>query len=215
MSTQSNLNNRELTKNSAATDNSTTNKPKLSRAEQTRINGAKSRGPKTEEGKQRSSRNAFKHGLTSNVILTEEDPREFQHLIDIWTAELKPESTAQRTLVRKLALAEFRLQRTVALNTNMLDYETDTRAQKHFEAWPTLTRTGVIALSFRDANEEHRAFEILRRYETQFDRAFSRNIRLLFDLQDRLEKRAKRRKPAAQADKSHKNQPVASNRKAK
>ena len=213
MSSQSDLNNRETATNS--TDNATTNKPKLSRSEQARINGAKSRGPKTEEGKQRSSRNAFKHGLTSNVILTEEDPREFQHLIDIWTAELKPESTAQRTLVRKLALAEFRLQRTVALNTNMLDYETDTRAQKHFEAWPTLTRTAVIALSFRDANEEHRAFEILRRYETQFDRAFSRNIRLLFDLQDRLEQRAKRRKPAAQADKPHKNQPVASNRKAK
>ena len=215
MPSQSNLNNREIASNSISDNNDNQNPRKLSRAEQARINGAKSRGPKTEEGKRRSSRNAFKHGLTSNVILSEEDPREYQHLIEIWTAELKPETTAQREVVRKLALAEFRLQRTIALNTNMLDYETDTRAEKHFEKWPTLTRTGVIALSFRDATEEHHAFEILRRYETQFDRAFSRNIRLLFDLQDRLEKRAKRRKPAARADKPHTNQQVASNRKAK
>lgn len=204
-SSQSNLNNRELAKNSAA-DNATTNKPRLSRSEQARINGAKSRGPKSEEGKFRSSRNAFKHGLTSNSILSEEDPKEYQHMIDLWTAELKPDSTAQRRLVQKIALADFRLQRAIALQTNLLDFETDTRAEKHFEAWPTLTRTGVIALSLRDANNESNSFDLLRRYEAEHDRSVYRNLRLFFDLQDRNRPRKSAAKSAARRVQLVKNQ---------
>ena len=52
----------------------------------------KKRGPKTPEGKARSSRNALKHGLRARdfVLLPEEDPQEWtQHVLDL-EARLRP-----------------------------------------------------------------------------------------------------------------------------
>ena len=54
----------------------------LSRSEQARINGAKSRGPKTDAGKARSASNATKHNLSGKglVILHTENDEAFQEL---------------------------------------------------------------------------------------------------------------------------------------
>ena len=52
------------------------------RAEASRKNGAKSRGPKTLEGKARSAQNALKHGMRAQeyIVLAEEDAGEFAGL---------------------------------------------------------------------------------------------------------------------------------------
>jgi hypothetical protein len=49
------------------------------RAEASRKNGGKSRGPRTPEGKARSAQNALKHGLRAEkyVVLPDEDIGEF------------------------------------------------------------------------------------------------------------------------------------------
>ena len=52
------------------------------RAEASRRNGAKSKGPRTPEGKARSSRNALRHGLRAqkHMLLAGESVAEYQRL---------------------------------------------------------------------------------------------------------------------------------------
>jgi len=83
------------------------------RAEASRRNGAKSRGPKTREGKARSAQNALKHGLCAqrHVVLPEEDAAEFAALEAALIEELAPEGVLQSVLVQRIVAAAWRLSR--------------------------------------------------------------------------------------------------------
>src|SRR5262245_38388233 len=76
----------------------------LDRAETSRRNGAKSRGPKTTEGKQRSKFNAVKHGLTAKtLVLPGEDAELLQLRIQTWTHDRQPASDEERYLIQRAA----------------------------------------------------------------------------------------------------------------
>jgi hypothetical protein len=83
------------------------------RAEASRKNGARSRGPKTEEGKARSAQNALKHGLRAQkyVVLPEEDAAQFAGLEAAMIEELAPVGALQMVLARRVAVAAWRLAR--------------------------------------------------------------------------------------------------------
>jgi hypothetical protein len=80
------------------------------RAERARRNGARSRGPRTEAGKARSSRNALRHGLTAKVHLVQagEDEAAFHGLTTRLFAELAPTGEVDGFLVANLAAAMWR-----------------------------------------------------------------------------------------------------------
>jgi hypothetical protein len=77
------------------------------RAEASRRNGARSRGPKTPEGKARSARNALKHGLRSEkyAVLPDEDRAEFAALEAALADELAPQGVLHSVLVGRIARA--------------------------------------------------------------------------------------------------------------
>ena len=83
-----------------------------------RRNAFKSTGPMTEEGKNRSRRNAVRHGLTAEtVIATLEDTDDYQAFEAAVTADYDAETAVERELVLRLASILWRLRRATGIET--------------------------------------------------------------------------------------------------
>jgi hypothetical protein len=75
-------------------------------------NAQYSTGPRTPEGKTRSSQNASKHGLTAReVIIAAGEQEEFHDLLADYEADVKPQGAIQQTLFNQLVAAAWNLRR--------------------------------------------------------------------------------------------------------
>jgi hypothetical protein len=91
------------------------------RAEVNRANSQHSTGPKSAEGKRKSSLNALRHGLTGQiVVMPTEDLQAYQRHLESFTAEYRPQGPTEAHLVQALADTSWRLNRVAALETNVL-----------------------------------------------------------------------------------------------
>ncbi|MGP0070995.1 MAG: hypothetical protein ACLPWF_03570 [Bryobacteraceae bacterium] len=82
----------------------------LHRRSTNRANSLHSTGPRTEPGKQRSSLNALRHGLTAQTaVLPTEDPEAYQRHIQQFLDEYAPATETQ--LVHEIANTAWRLNR--------------------------------------------------------------------------------------------------------
>src|ERR1017187_8577406 len=90
------------------------------RATINRENSLKSTGPKTEAGKQKSSLNALRHGLTGQtVVLPTEDLTAYEKFTQNFHTDLKPVGALEIQLVQSLADDAWRLNRAKAMETNL------------------------------------------------------------------------------------------------
>jgi hypothetical protein len=94
------------------------------RAEASRRNGAKSRGPMSVAGKARSAQNALKHGLRAqkHVVLPDEDAAEFAALEAALIEELAPVGTLQSVLAQRVAVAAWRLARADRIEAELFGF---------------------------------------------------------------------------------------------
>src|SRR5271170_3609162 len=82
------------------------------RADTNRANSAHSTGPRTEAGKQRSSQNALRHGLTARTaVLPTEDPEAYQRHIQQFLDDYAPANPTETQLVHEIANTAWRLAR--------------------------------------------------------------------------------------------------------
>jgi hypothetical protein len=85
-----------------------------------RLNALKSTGPRTEEGKRISRRNALRHGLTAETVIDGlediEDYRGFEAAI---ISDYDAETAVERELVLRLASLLWRLRRIIAIETDL------------------------------------------------------------------------------------------------
>jgi hypothetical protein len=100
------------------------------RAATNRANSAHSTGPRTESGKQRSSLNALRHGLTARTaVLPTEDPEAYQRHIQQFLDEYQPANSTETQLVHEIANTAWRLNRIPFLEAELFSQDSDPKSQ--------------------------------------------------------------------------------------
>ena len=93
----------------------------LDRARINRANATHSTGPRTEAGKQRSSQNALRHGLTAaTVVLPSEDPAQYEAHRRQFFDEYQPATPTETQLVQELVDTSWRLNRIPLLEAGLI-----------------------------------------------------------------------------------------------
>ena len=145
------------------------------RASINRENALHSTGPRTVAGKQRSSLNAIRHGLTGQtVVLPSEDLAAYQIFRKRFFDDLQPKGVLEEQLVETLAECSWRLNRARAIETNLLTLGLlDAEAAFH-AGHPQADAALAIATAYRNHNKAFANLSILEhRISRQFERALN------------------------------------------
>ena len=146
-----------------------------SRLASNRANAQLSAGPRTEEGKKQSSLNAFRHGLTGQIVIhTPEDQAAFQKHCDAIREDLKAVGALETTLAQSIAEDYWRLNRARALENAVFTLG----LQKNFGAYdddvPNPEVETALALG-RTWTQQNRSLQLLTTYEQRIRRSIEKN----------------------------------------
>ena len=128
-------------------------------------NALLSTGPRTNDGKARSSQNARQHGLTAaHVVLAAEDREEFDELHAQLQSDVRPEGALQQILFDQLVASAWNLGRIRRMETE-------------------LTSSATTYLDILNNPELTAKLDRLARHQTRIERSFYRSLRELKALQ--------------------------------
>jgi hypothetical protein len=148
------------------------------RIDSSRANGALSRGPVTPEGKQRSSRNATRHGLLAgSSVLQGESQDAFAELLDQYVQSFNPEIPVQMDQIEEMTSAYWRMRRLWAIETKMMDDQIN--LQTSDDPMARITDSFSILCDNNKIN-------VLNRYESRLHRIYQRCLRNLLILQNKV-----------------------------
>jgi hypothetical protein len=156
-----------------------------------RENAQLSTGPRTQEGKKRSSLNAFRHGLTGQIVIhTPEDEKAFKKHCDGIREALAPVGALELDLAQAIAEDRWRLNRARALENSIFALgESEHLAQD--SGHPEVDAALAQGRTWMDhAHELH----LLTTYENRIRRSVEKNTAELRALQ------AQRKAAIAQAE---------------
>ncbi|MBI4318458.1 MAG: hypothetical protein HY675_08210, partial [Chloroflexi bacterium] len=159
--------------------------PSEAKIEANRRNAQRSTGPRTPEGKARSSQNPLKHGLRAQAYLDVqfkvlgEDPADFAALLQSLVDDLHPVGPIEEMCVETIAISTWRQRRIITAETGHMAYEQKSIIIAHDNP----AGRAMYALPSLDFLER------LTRYEVHLDRQMSRAFAQLTSLQrDRTRK---------------------------
>ena len=146
-----------------------------------KANAQHSTGPKTEAGKQRSSLNALRHGLTGQIIvLPSDDLKAYQQHVESFTAEYKPKGATESHLVQTLADTAWRISRVSALENNVLTLGIVREPDQLDDAPEQVQQALAIAASLES---QTKALSNLSLHGQRLTRQFEKTLALLQELQ--------------------------------
>jgi hypothetical protein len=91
-----------------------------------RRHALRSTGPRTEEGKRQSRRNALRHGLTAETVIDGlEDSEDYCAFEAAVVADYDARTAVERELVLRLASLLWRLRRIISIETDLLRIQSD------------------------------------------------------------------------------------------
>ena len=160
------------------------NQPTEKQSSASRINGAKSKGPVSVEGRARSSQNAIRHGLSAQaVVLHGEESADFGQLRDSYVQRFQPADQAEMDLVETLVSSRWRLRRIPMLEVQVFEnihYRHQARIENELDdTAPFNMRMGWV---FMEA-AKGKSLSLLQRYEGQLTRTYERSLKALQTLQ--------------------------------
>jgi len=143
-----------------------------------RANALLSTGPRTAQGKRRSSLNAIRHGLTAQaVVMPSEDVAAYQNLVASYFADLQPKGAVERQFVQTLVDTAWRMNRIAILENNLFAFESqdgDRRADPEIRSSVSM----ISALS-----DHNRDLATLSLHEQRLSRLSERTLKQLLQLQ--------------------------------
>ncbi len=161
-----------------------------------RANAQLSTGPKTEEGKRRSSLNARRHNLTGQVTaMTPEDRAAHDAFAAGILKSLAPEGELELALAQSIATGFWRLNRATAIEDNIFALGLSLHADDNIDH-PELQAAFAAAKTF---TAEGKSIELLTLYEQRLNRTLQKNLAVLQTLQS-ARKEAARKEAAPKAD---------------
>jgi len=174
-------------------------------------------GPRTPEGKQRSSLNALRHGLTGHtVVIPSDDLHAYKKFCAEFFSHYSPAGPVERQLVQTIADSSWRLNRITAMEQSSLALS----AVRHEDDFSTADDRCATAMAAALAFEEHvnKNVGTLSIYEQRLSRQLERSLKLIDQTQtarkrqekEQLEEAA-RLKTLHDSRQAHQKQPVAYN----
>ena len=153
----------------------------INRAAVNKANAQKSTGPRTAAGKQRSSLNALRHGLTGHtIVLPTEDHSAYQRHSHAFLDEYRPKEATETQLVQSLIDSSWQLNRAAAVETNLFSLGITEMEDRIRANHPEAETALAMALAYREHN---RAFANIGIYRQRLAREFERTLILLRQIQ--------------------------------
>jgi hypothetical protein len=151
--------------------------------EANRANAQLSTGPRTEEGKAKSSLNAMKHGLTAtHLLIPTESADDFEAHAASLRAHFAPADPLRSLLVDQLIAAAWRLRRARLFERLILEQRADDIKENLDDDGTTYNDPAdYFALAYRGDCSGEKALDTLSRHETRIERAFYRALKALGD----------------------------------